>query len=156
VAVCEAFARGGEGALEAADAVLSAPPGDRVPRFRYPLDASYADKLAAVARASYGAREVALTADARDDLDNLEKMGAVGLPVCVAKTHLSLSDDAARRGAPSDFPITVRELRLSAGAGFVVALTGEIMTMPGLPKVPSAARVRLTANGKITGLMQGD
>ncbi len=156
VAVCEAFAKGGDGALEFADVVNATPSSDGVPRFRYSLAQPYPEKLAAVARHSYGAREVVLTAEARADLDAIEKMGGTELPVCMAKTPLSLTDNPALRGAPADFPITVREVRLSAGAGFVVALTGEIMTMPGLPKVPSAARVRLEPSGRIRGLMQGD
>jgi formate--tetrahydrofolate ligase len=156
VAVCEAFAKGGEGALELADAVLSTPGGDGTPRFSYPLEAGYPEKISAVAKRFYGAREVVITPAAAANLATIEKSGAAGLPVCVAKTPLSLTDDPAVRGAPKDFPITVREVRLSAGAGFVVALTGEIMTMPGLPKVPSAARVRLEPGGRIRGLMQGD
>jgi len=156
VAVCDSFAKGGDGALEFADAVLGTADGDGVPRFRYELGQTYHEKLTAVAKASYGAREVVLTAEAKADLDGIEKMGGVNLPVCMAKTPLSLTDNPGQPGSPKDFPITVREVRLSAGAGFVVALTGEIMTMPGLPKVPSAARVRLEPSGKIRGLMQGD
>jgi formate--tetrahydrofolate ligase len=156
VALCEAVARGGEGALELADAVLDTPTGPAEPRFSYPLEASYPEKLNAVARRFYGAREVVVTPSAAADLANIEKNGGVNLPVCIAKTPLSLTDNPALPGAPTDVPITVREVRLSAGAGFVVALTGEIMTMPGLPKVPSAARVKLGADGRIRGLMQGD
>ena len=156
VAVCDAFAKGGEGALELADAVIAAPQSAAQPNFSYALEASYAEKLNAVATRFYGASEVVLTAEATANLATIEKIGGGGLPVCMAKTPLSLTDDPQRRGAPTDFPITVREVRLSAGAGFVVALTGEIMTMPGLPKVPSACRVRVDASGKIRGLMQGD
>jgi formate--tetrahydrofolate ligase len=86
----------------------------------------------------------------------IEKLGGASLPVCMAKTHLSLSDDPTRQGRPRDFDVTVRELRLSAGAGFVVALTGDIMTMPGLPKVPASRRVRIEPDGRILGLMQGE
>ncbi len=156
VAVCDAFARGSEGALELADAVIAAPTGSGTPSFTYPLDAGYHAKLTAIATRFYGAREVILTPDARVHLASIEKIAGTGLPVCVAKTPLSLTDDASKRGSPSDFPIEVRELRLSAGAGFVVALTGEIMTMPGLPRVPSAARIHIGPEGKIRGLMQGD
>jgi formate--tetrahydrofolate ligase len=160
VAVCEGFARGGEGALELADAVLhmldrtdAAPP---TPKFLYPLEAPLKEKVRTVARIAYGARDVAFTAGAERDLAAVEKLGAAGLPVCMAKTHLSLSDDPTRAGRPRDFVITVRELRLSAGAGFVVALTGEILTLPGLPKVPAAARVVVHPDGRVTGLMQGE
>ncbi len=160
VAVCEGFAKGGEGALELADAVLGmldrterAPPS---PQFLYPLDAPLADKVRAVARIAYGARDVVFTAAAERDLVQVEKLGGAHLPVCMAKTHLSLSDDATRHGRPRDFVVTVRELRLSAGAGFVVALTGEILTLPGLPKEPAAARVVVHPDGRVTGLMQGE
>jgi formate--tetrahydrofolate ligase len=160
VAVCEGFAKGGEGALELADAVLamldrtdSAPP---TPRFLYPLEAPLVEKVRAVARIAYGAREVVLTAAAERDLAQVEKLGGGRLPVCMAKTHLSLSDDPTRYGRPRDFVVTVRELRLSAGAGFVVALTGEILTLPGLPKEPAASRVVVHPDGRVTGLMQGE
>jgi formate--tetrahydrofolate ligase len=160
VAVCEGFAKGGEGALELADAVLAmlnrtdhSPP---TPRFLYPLDAPLADKVRAVARTAYGARDVVFTAAAEKDLVQVEKLGGARLPVCMAKTHLSLSDDPTRHGRPRDFVVTVRELRLSAGAGFVVALTGEILTLPGLPKEPAAARVAVHPDGRVTGLMQGE
>jgi formate--tetrahydrofolate ligase len=160
VAVCEGFAKGGEGALELADAVLgmldrteSSPP---TPQFLYPLEAPLAEKVRAVARTAYGARDVVFTAAAERDLLQVEKLGGARLPVCMAKTHLSLSDDPARHGRPRDFVVTVRELRLSAGAGFVVALTGEILTLPGLPKEPAAARVVVHPDGRVTGLMQGE
>ena len=112
--------------------------------------------MRAVARTAYGARDVAFTAAAERDLRLVEKLGGAKLPVCIAKTHLSLSDDPARHGRPRDFVITVRELRLSAGAGFVVALTGEILTLPGLPKEPAASRVVVHPDGRVTGLMQGE
>jgi formate--tetrahydrofolate ligase len=160
VAVCEGFAKGGEGALELADAVLSmldrtesSPP---TPQFLYPLEAPLAEKVRAVARTAYGARDVVFTAAAERDLLQVEKIGGARLPVCMAKTHLSLSDDPTRHGRPRDFVVTVRELRLSAGAGFVVALTGEILTLPGLPKEPAAGRVVVHPDGRVTGLMQGE
>ena len=156
VATCDAFAQGGDGALELADAVIAAPTGSAEPRFAYELSASYPQKLGAVARRFYGAGGVVITPEARADLARIEAIAGTDLPVCVAKTPLSVTDNPEVRGAPTDFSITVRELRLSAGAGFVVALTGEIMTMPGLPKAPSAARIRLDPDGRIRGLMQGD
>jgi len=160
VAVCDAFARGSEGALELADAVLGML--DRTEsnpsrqKFLYPLEAPLQEKIRAVARTAYGARDVSFTAAAERDLATVEKLGGGRLPVCMAKTHLSLSDDPSRHGRPRDFEITVRELRLSAGAGFVVALTGEILTLPGLPREPAAARVVVHPDGRVTGLMQGE
>jgi formate--tetrahydrofolate ligase len=160
VAVCEGFARGGAGALELADAVLEmldrtekSPP---TPQFLYALDAPLEEKIRAVARTAYGARDVVFTAAAERDLALVAKLGGAQLPVCMAKTHLSLTDDPSRHGRPRDFTVTVRELRLSAGAGFVVALTGEILTLPGLPKEPAAARVVVHPDGRVTGLMQGE
>ncbi|MGO9063261.1 MAG: formate--tetrahydrofolate ligase [Myxococcaceae bacterium] len=160
VAVCEGFAKGGEGALELADAVLamldraeSSPPA---PRYLYSLEAPLKEKLRAVARTAYGARDIVFTAGAERDLAQVEKLGGAHLPVCIAKTQLSLSDDPTRAGRPRDFVVTVRELRLSAGAGFVVALTGEILTLPGLPKEPAAAHVVVHPDGRVTGLMQGE
>ncbi len=90
------------------------------------------------------------------DLERAVKLGAAEYPVCMAKTQLSLSDDPARYGRPQDFTVNVREVRLSAGAGFIVPLTGDMMTMPGLPKVPAARNVKLLPDGKIKGLMQND
>ncbi|MCC6809219.1 MAG: formate--tetrahydrofolate ligase [Deltaproteobacteria bacterium] len=157
LAVCSSFVQGGEGALEFADAVTSAleTAPKRAPRYTYALEDSIEQKLSAIATKVYGAKDVQLTAAARDDLARIEKQGGGSLPVCVAKTHLSLSDVASAVGRPKDFTITVRELRHAAGAGFVVALTGELLTMPGLPKEPSARRVSLHADGRISGLMQG-
>ncbi len=160
VAVCDGFAKGGEGALELADAVLAmldrTESSPSAPRYLYPLEAPLKDKVRAVARTAYGARDVVFTAGAERDLAQVEKLGGAHLPVCIAKTHLSLSDDPTRAGRPRDFVVTVRELRLSAGAGFVVALTGEILTLPGLPKEPAAARVVVHPDGRVTGLMQGE
>ena len=113
-------------------------------------------KLQKIAQTVYGAKQVQLTSSAEADLKRLTSWGFAGLPVCVAKTQLSLSDNAALYGRPRDFTVTVRELRGSIGAGFVVALTGEVMTMPGLPAQPAASKVRLQADGKIRGLMQND
>ncbi len=159
-AVCDGFARGGEGAVELADRVLemldrtdAAPPR---PRFLYELEQPPEEKVLAIARALYGAQEVDFTPSARKDLATLRELGGATLPVCMAKTHLSLSDDPARLGRPRDFTLTVREVRLSAGAGFLVALTGDILTMPGLPREPAARRVVVHEDGRITGLMQGE
>jgi formate--tetrahydrofolate ligase len=157
---CEGFSRGGEGALdlarlviETADATDAAPPP---PKFAYELGDAPMEKIRKIASTVYGANDVLFTARAEKDLERIEKLGASGLPVCMAKTQLSLTDEPAIHGRPRDFAITVREVRLSAGAGFMVPLTGDMMTMPGLPREPAALRVKLLPNGKIRGLMQND
>lgn len=156
----EGFSKGGDGSLALADAVLETlaktdanPPK---PRFAYELEASAEEKIRAVATKVYGAADVQFTPAAQKQLSDIAKLGEAGLPVCIAKTHLSLTDDPARTGRPRDFTITVREVRLSAGAGYLVALTGEIMTMPGLPKEPASRRVVVHPDGRVTGLMQGE
>jgi len=160
VARHEGFAKGGEGALELADAVASmldhSDAQRPVARYTYELGDPPAEKIRKIARTVYGADDVVFTASALKDLDAVAALGGAELPVCMAKTHLSLTDDPSRPGRPWGFNITVKEVRLSAGAGFVVALTGEIMTMPGLPKVPAAARVVVHDDGRVTGLMQGE
>ncbi|MGD0530004.1 MAG: formate--tetrahydrofolate ligase, partial [Polyangiaceae bacterium] len=152
----EGYARGGEGATElartvcdVADGTDAAPPP---PRFLYPLDLPPEEKARAVARTVYGARDVVFTARARADLARYKALGGDLLPICFAKTHLSLSDDPKRPGRPRDFVVTVREVRLSAGAGLLVALAGDIMTMPGLPREPASRRIRLGDDGRIVGL----
>src|SRR5262249_22805366 len=155
VARCSAFAHGGEGAMDLAKLVvakLDAGPAP-APRELYALDAPYPDKLRAIARTAFGADDVVITTHGQKDLDRIAKTHP-NLPVCVAKTHLSLSDDPKRHGRPRDFHVTVREARLLAGAGFVTALTGEILTMPGLPREPAANRVRIDETGRVRGLMQ--
>ena len=160
VARHEGFSRGGEGALELADAVTSmldrSDEARPVARYTYELSDAPAEKIRKIARTVYGADDVAFTPSAIKDLDAVVALGGAELPVCVAKTHLSLTDDPTRPGRPRGFTVTVKEVRLSAGAGFVVALTGDIMTMPGLPKVPAAARVVVHDDGRVTGLMQGE
>ncbi|MFS8067064.1 MAG: formate--tetrahydrofolate ligase, partial [Byssovorax sp.] len=153
-------ARGGEGALdlarlviETADSTDAAPPA---PRFAYELTDAPREKIRKIAATVYGASEVHFTGRADKDFERIEKLGASNLPVCMAKTQLSLTDDPAIPGRPRDFAITVREVRLSAGAGFMVPLTGDMMTMPGLPREPAVLRVKLLPNGKIRGLMQND
>ncbi|AKQ69911.1 Formate--tetrahydrofolate ligase [Myxococcus hansupus] len=159
-AVCDGFSRGGDGALEIADRVLemldatdAAPPQ---PRFLYDVTQTPEEKVAAIARTVYGADDVAFTANAKKDLEAVRELGGAQLPVCMAKTHLSLSDDPTKLGRPRGFTLTVREVRLSAGAGFLVALTGDILTMPGLPREPAARRVTVHDDGRVTGLMQGE
>jgi formate--tetrahydrofolate ligase len=118
----------------------------------YPLDCSIKEKLHAVATKIYHADGVQFTGQAAKSLERLEALGYGGLPVCVAKTQYSLSDDPAKLGGPSGFTVTVRDVYVSAGAGFVVALTGDIMTMAGLPKEPAANRMDIDDADVITGL----
>jgi formate--tetrahydrofolate ligase len=156
----EGFARGGEGSIELAkvvsevvDATDAAPPA---PKYVYELADPPKTKIEKIARTVYGAKDVVFTAAADKDLARAKALGGDELPICMAKTQLSLTDDPSRPGRPRDFTITVREVRVSAGAGFLVPLTGDMMTMPGLPKVPAARGVKLLPGGKIKGLMQND
>jgi formate--tetrahydrofolate ligase len=155
-----AFVDGSAGARDLArlvadvvDATDASPPK---PKFLYDLEAPYLEKLRAIARTVYGADDVTLSPAAARDLARFASWGYAHLPVCVAKTQLSLSDDPKKIGRPRGFSVTVREVRLSAGAGFVVALMGDILTMPGLPLEPAAARVRIAPDGRVRGLMQND
>jgi formate--tetrahydrofolate ligase len=152
--VADHYARGGEGAMDLAQAVLRVIEKNRRRRLRflYELAQPLEKKIEAIARGLYGADGVDFDRSARQDLELLNRHGFANLPVCVAKTPLSLSDDATLRGRPRGFRITVNELRLAAGAGFVVAICGHIVTMPGLPKVPAAARIKILPGGHATGL----
>lgn len=152
VALSEVWAKGGEGGLELAQKVDEAFKKKNDFRFIYDTEASVPQKIEAVAREIYGADGVDFTAAAKKNLQEIEELGFDKMPVCMAKTQYSLSDDAAKLGRPTGFRITVRELKISAGAGFIVALTGNILTMPGLPKHPAAENMDIDANGKITGL----
>lgn len=152
-APCEVWAHGGAGGRILAREVLSAiKEGNANFSFTYPDDLPLADKLWAVAKKVYGAKHVSFTAAAEKELQRLENEGCGHLPICIAKTQYSFTDDPQKVGAPEDFVLTVRQIRLSAGAGFVVALTGDIMTMPGLPRHPAAMDIDVMKNGKITGL----
>jgi formate--tetrahydrofolate ligase len=148
------YADGGRGAKEAAEAVLRSIDKNRSRklRFTYPLKMPLTQKIAKVARDLYGAKEVKYDRKADSDLQLLEDLGYGQLAVCIAKTPKSLSDDPKLLGRPREFSITVTEVRLSAGAGFVVVICGEIVTMPGLPKVPAAARIKVSPDGTATGL----
>jgi formate--tetrahydrofolate ligase len=148
----QVWAKGGEGGLALAEEVvrLCEQPNDF--RYSYELEGTIEDKLNQIVQKIYGGNRVVLTADAAKQAKQLEALGYGNLPVCVAKTQYSLTDDQTKLGAPTNFEVTVRQLKLSAGAGFVVALTGAIMTMPGLPKVPAAVNIDVDENGKITGL----
>jgi formate--tetrahydrofolate ligase len=122
------------------------------PRYSYELSDPFETKVSSIAKKVYGAKGAELSADAEKDLARLRSWGLGELPVCMAKTHLSLSDDPTKANAPTDFTITVRNVRASAGAGFLLALTGEILTMPGLPKVPAAYNLDLTEAGEVIGV----
>ncbi len=152
VALSEVWAKGGEGGIALAEEVvrLCEEPSDF--KFCYDENASIMEKLNAIATKIYHADGVDLIEKAPKQLQQLEELGFDKMPICMAKTQYSFSDDATKKGAPKDFRISVRNLKVSAGAGFVVALTGDIMTMPGLPKVPAAERIDVDENGVITGL----
>jgi formate--tetrahydrofolate ligase len=148
----DVWAKGGEGGTALAREVVRLCEEPKNFSYCYSLDDSIAEKLEAVAKRIYHANGVDIDPNARKQLSRLEEMGFGKLPVCMAKTQYSFSDNPALLGAPGNFNITVRNLKVSAGAGFIVALTGDVMTMPGLPKVPSAEKIDVDAFGRISGL----
>lgn len=152
VALSEVWGKGGEGGIALAEEVvrLCEEPNDF--HFTYELDCSIREKLQAIAQKIYHADDVKFLPAAEKEMKQLEDLGFGNLPICVAKTQYSFSDDQSLLGAPRGFDLTVRNLKVSAGAGFIVALTGNIMTMPGLPKKPAAENIDVDASGKITGL----
>ena len=152
VVLSQVWAKGGEGGKALAEEIIRLVEEPSDFRYSYELTGTIEDKLNQIATKIYGARGVVMTADAAKQAKQLESIGFGNLPICVAKTQYSLTDDPKKLGAPKDFDITVRGVKVSAGAGFVVALTGEIMTMPGLPKVPAAMKIDVDENGKISGL----
>ena len=154
LALSEVFAKGGDGGIELAKAVIKACEKPSDFKFMYTDDMSVTEKIEAVAKNIYGADGVTFDAAAKKQLDEIVKLDEKysRYPVCFAKTQYSLSDDPTKLGRPSGFNITVREVKLSAGAGFIVVLTGAIMTMPGLPKAPAAYSIDIDENGVITGL----
>ncbi|MBE6918160.1 MAG: formate--tetrahydrofolate ligase [Ruminococcaceae bacterium] len=152
VALSEVWAKGGEGGMALAEEVVRLCEQPSNFTFAYDVEDSIEDKLNAIAKKIYHADGVALTPGARKQMKELEANGFGNLPICMAKTQYSFSDDPALLGAPRGFTVTVRNLKVSAGAGFLVALTGDIMTMPGLPKVPAAEKIDVDETGKITGL----
>ncbi len=153
VAFSDVFLNGGEGGIELAKAVIETIE-EQESNFApiYDSELPIKEKLQIIAKEIYGASGVIFTGAAEKAIKEIEDIGFSNVPVCVAKTQYSLSDDPAKLGRPENFEITVRDVKLSAGAGFVVALTGDIMTMPGLPKVPAANNIDVLANGEITGL----
>ena len=152
VALSEVWAKGGEGGVALAKEVvrLCEEPSDF--RTSYPLDASIEEKLEMICKRVYHAAGVKLTPEAKKQAKRLAELGLGGLPICMAKTQYSFSDNQNLRGAPEGFTVTVRNLKVSAGAGFIVALTGDIMTMPGLPKEPAAEKIDVDEDGRIVGL----
>ena len=152
MALSQVWAKGGEGAIDLANQVvqLCEQENDFAPL--YDVNDSIESKIESIARKVYGAKGVEFTPEAKEQIERFNELGWNDLPICMAKTQMSLSDDGKVMGRPTDFTITVRELRPSLGAGFIVALTGKVLTMPGLPKHPSALDMDIDANGKITGL----
>jgi formate--tetrahydrofolate ligase len=152
VAVSEVFKKGGEGGTRLAEEVLKALKKRSRFRYLYSLDQPVKEKIEAIATHIYGAKRVVYTVKADRDIEHLHRLELENLPICMAKTQFSLSDDPKLLGRPRGFKITVREVRISAGAGFIVPLTGTITTMPGLPRHPAAERMDIDAHGKISGL----
>ncbi len=151
-ALSEVWGKGGEGGIELAQEVLRLCEQPHDFRFAYELDQPLRSKIEAIVKRVYGGAGVSYSAAASKELDRLEAMGFGSLPVCMAKTQYSLSDDQTKLGRPEGFTITVSKVKVSAGAGFVVVQTGDIMTMPGLPKVPAAEKIDVDENGVISGL----
>ena len=152
VALSEVWAKGGEGGIELAKEVIRLVEEPNDFSFSYDLNLSIEEKLDAIVKNVYHGDGVILTANAKKQAAQLTELGFDKCPICVAKTQYSFSDDASLKGAPKGFTVTVRNLKISAGAGFIVALTGDIMTMPGLPKVPAAEKIDVDETGKISGL----
>ena len=152
VALSEVWGKGGEGGIELAKEVirLCEEPNDFT--FSYDVNEPIKDKIKAIVTKVYGGKDVIFTANAEKQIKTLTELGYDKMPICMAKTQYSLSDDPTLLGAPTGFTVTVRNVKVSAGAGFLVALTGDIMTMPGLPKVPAAERIDVDEDGKISGL----
>ena len=153
VALSDVWEHGGKGGMELAKEVVRII--DEEPnnfRFSYADDLSLKEKIEAIVVNIYGGKGVIYESAAEKELTKLEALGFGNMPICMAKTQYSLSDDAAKLGAPKDFMVTVKKVKVSAGAGFVVVQTGDIMTMPGLPKVPAAEKIDVDENGVITGL----
>lgn len=148
----EVWAKGGEGGIALAEEVVRLCEEENSFRYSYELEGTIEEKLDAICKRIYHADGVVLTDGAKKQAKKLTELGFGSLPICMAKTQYSFSDDPTLLGAPKGFTVTVRNLKVSAGAGFIVALTGDIMTMPGLPKVPAAEKIDVDENGKITGL----
>ena len=151
-ALSEVCAKGGVGGTALASLVVALCDQPKDFRFSYSLQGTIEDKINAIVQNVYHGKGASLTEQAKKDAARLERLGYAGLPICMAKTQYSFSDNASLLGAPEEFVVTVRALRLAAGAGFLIAITGNIMTMPGLPKAPAAERIDVDETGRITGL----
>ena len=152
VELSEVWAKGGEGGVKLAEEVVKLCEEKNDFSFSYELDIKIEDKIRAVVQRVYGGRDINITADAKKQIKKIKELGYDKLPICIAKTQYSFSDDQKKLGAPEDFEVTIRNVKVSAGAGFIVVLTGDIMTMPGLPKVPAAENIDVDDDGKIIGL----
>ena len=153
VVLSTVWADGGKGGIELANEVIRlCNENSSTFEFSYELEDSIENKIENIVKKIYGGNGVEFTPEAREQIKRLTDLGFDKLPICMAKTQYSFSDDMTKLGAPTDFTVTVREVKVASGAGFIVALTGSIMTMPGLPKVPSAEKIDVDENGKITGL----
>ena len=152
MSLSQVWAKGGEGALDLANQLVELCAEENSYAPLYDVEQSIEERITAIAIRVYGAKEVAFTEEAKEQIALYTSLGWDKMPICMAKTQMSLSDDAKVYGAPKDFTITVRELRPSLGAGFLVALTGKILTMPGLPKVPAANNMDIDEKGHIEGL----
>ena len=146
------WAEGGKGGVELAEEIVKLCEEKNDITYSYELGTTIEEKIDSIVKKVYGGDGVQFTPEAKTEIDRLTSLGYGDLPVCMAKTQYSFSDDATKLGAPTGFTVTVRKIKVSAGAGFIVALTGNIMTMPGLPKVPAAEKIDVDENGKITGL----
>lgn len=152
VVLSDVWANGGNGGIELAKEVVKLCEDSNNFKFSYELDNTIEAKIEAIVKRVYGGSGVEFTPEAQEQIKKLTDLGFGNLPICMAKTQYSFSDDMTKLGAPENFIVTVREVKVSAGAGFIVALTGSIMTMPGLPKIPAAEKIDVDDNGKITGL----
>ncbi|MPM50683.1 Formate--tetrahydrofolate ligase [bioreactor metagenome] len=146
------WGKGSQGGKELAEEVLRLSEKESNVEFAYELDIPIKDKIKAIATKLYGAETVEFSPKASKEIANFEKLGFGNLPICMAKNQYSLTDDPKILGRPTGFKITIRDITISAGAGFLVALTGDIMKMPGLPKVPAAENIDVDVDGKIKGL----
>ena len=152
VVLSTVWANGGNGGIELAKEVVNLCEKENEFTFSYGLDTSIENKIRAIVQNVYRGKDVEFTDNAKEQIEKLTALGFDKLPICMAKTQYSFSDDMTKLGAPEGFTVTVRNVKVSAGAGFIVALTGDIMTMPGLPKIPAAEKIDVDENGVITGL----
>ena len=148
----EVWEKGGDGGIELAEEVLRLCEQPHKFQFSYELNQPIKTKIQQIVQKVYGGDDVTYSSDAEKSIAKLEELGYGDLPICVAKTQYSLTDDPAKLGRPQGFTVSVSKVKVSAGAGFIVVQTGDIMTMPGLPKVPAAERIDIDADGVITGL----